>query len=197
MIFIGFKSINARKLKISMLAVLILLVLSPIVSAPGPDPPAIFQGFAYLDNTLVPVGTSITVEIELDDGTRLEIGNTVTVITPGYFSGLQAVGDNPDTINVKDGAEQNDLLIFKVNGIEANTTPSNILWKSGNYEDIIYLYAFWPQCDTNHDGIIIHDLNDLMYGYKCFLRIEKNCNKIDYQDWQDMKKEYQCFVDSQ
>ena len=47
-------------------------------------------------------------------------------------------------------------------------------------------------CDSNLDGIAIHDYNDLMSAYRCFLGIEKNC-KINYQDWANMKREYGCF----
>ncbi|ODS35376.1 hypothetical protein BEH94_00580 [Candidatus Altiarchaeales archaeon WOR_SM1_SCG] len=48
-------------------------------------------------------------------------------------------------------------------------------------------------CDFNHDGIIIHDYNDLMTAYKCFLGITKNCDN-HYRNWTLMKEEYKCFA---
>ena len=49
-------------------------------------------------------------------------------------------------------------------------------------------------CDLNHDGILIHDWEDLMAAYKCFLGVNKNCDKINYQYWNLMKQEYGCFT---
>jgi len=177
------------KIKIQLLALLLITNSFTFTSAVIED--SGFYGCVYIDDVTGPSGAVVTAWVDGVNWANDSNGLVWSTSRGCWLYQLYIPVDDPQD-QEDSGAINGHNVTFKVNGLSANETGIAV---SGE-EQLIYLYAWWPPCDLNHDWIITKDWNDLMNAYKCFLRINKNC-KINYQSWINIKEEYQCFVNAQ
>ncbi|ODS36943.1 hypothetical protein BEH94_03960 [Candidatus Altiarchaeales archaeon WOR_SM1_SCG] len=146
------------------------------------------------------IGENITFYMDIENLDELYASSLETTnISLLVFEGSDLRYEDYKIINLKEIYELYDLsfswipenagvYIIKIKVDSVNNISE--LNETNNELDI--KLVVYHVCDLNHDGIIIHDYDDLMTAYKCFLGI-KNCDNY-YMNWNLMKQEYQCFT---
>ncbi len=103
---------QSRRLLLPIMLALIMIIPCGVISSrkplPQPLPPSTMEvwGQAYLNETLLPDGKSITAWI---DGTQY--GDYITIAGGWYNLNIQ--GDWPETLDLKEGGVDDDLVIFE------------------------------------------------------------------------------------
>lgn len=145
---------------------LVLLVVVPLAFAWGGPPPAeiVYYGYAYINGSVAPPGTQLQI---LANGNSL-VMDTDSVISGGYFPGLQMIWDDPDTgtdegITYSDNAEN---IYFKIAGQTTNY-PAYITATTSQAGQAIlinlsFIYNFPPILDFISNQTFTEDVS------KCF-----------------------------